>query len=65
MQDSTEDTSPDARWMTFDELGQARGISRSSAIKLIRRHKWRRQKDNEGHVRALVPAAWAAGQEDS
>jgi hypothetical protein len=31
---------------------------------LVRRHKWRRQKDNEGHTRALVPATWAEPAED-
>jgi hypothetical protein len=48
-----------ARWMTFAELAAARGISKDSAVSLIRRRGWRRQKDNQGHVRALVPLAWA------
>jgi hypothetical protein len=41
--------------MTFAELADARGISKSSAIKLVHRHGWRRQRDDQGHVRALVP----------
>jgi hypothetical protein len=51
--------------MTFAELAGARGISKASAIKLVRRHGWRRQRDNEGHVRALVPGTWATGEQDS
>ena len=66
--DSTADGGG-ARWMSFAELGAARGISKASAIKLVRRHGWRRQRDNQGHVRALVPLTWAegdrAGERDS
>jgi hypothetical protein len=57
--DSTADEGDGARWMSFAELASTRQISKASAIKLIRRHHWRRQRDNEGRVRALVPAAWA------
>jgi hypothetical protein len=42
-----------ARWMSFVELAAARGISRASASRLVRRRKWRRQTDNL--VRILVP----------
>jgi hypothetical protein len=49
------DTGGDDRWMTFAELADARGISRASASKLVRRKKWRRQTDNRGTVRILVP----------
>jgi hypothetical protein len=59
------DSTADERWMTFVELAAARRISKMSAIKLVRRHGWRRQADNEGHVRALVPANWATADEDS
>jgi len=45
----------DAQWMTFAELAAARGISRDSAIALVRRKRWRRQRDNRGHTLALVP----------
>jgi chromosome segregation ATPase len=48
-----------ARWMTFAELATIRGISKLSAVALVRRHGWRRQRDNQGHMTALVPAAWA------
>ena len=53
------------RWLTFAELAAVRGISKASAIKLVRRHGWRRQPGNEGHVRALVPTTWAVGGEGS
>jgi hypothetical protein len=49
------DDRPDARWMTFEELAKARGISKLSAAALVRRHRWRRQRDNRGRVIALVP----------
>ena len=50
------DGGDDGRWMTFVELAQARGISESSARKLVRRRRWRRQAGNHGVVRILVPA---------
>ena len=43
------------RWVTLRELAEIRGISQHSATRLVRRHGWRRQTDNQGHVRALVP----------
>jgi hypothetical protein len=45
-----------ARWMTFAELAAARGISQASASRLVRRRRWRRQIDNQGRVRVLVPS---------
>lgn len=45
----------DSRWMTYAELATARHITTSSAIKLVVRRRWRRQKDNHGTMRALVP----------
>jgi hypothetical protein len=58
------DSTADARWISFAELAAARGISKASAIKLVRRHGWRRQRDNQGHVRALVPLTWAQDDQD-
>jgi hypothetical protein len=43
------------RWVTLRELAEIRGISQHSAARLVRRHGWRRQRDNQGRVRALVP----------
>jgi hypothetical protein len=54
-QDRPPDSPPDAKWMTHAELAEARGISKASAARLIRRHKWRRQADNQQRVRVLVP----------
>ena len=62
--DSRRD-SEDLRWMTFKELAEARRISRLSAATLVRRHGWRRQRDNRGHVIALVPLTWASFEPNS
>jgi hypothetical protein len=44
------------QWLTLAELAAARHTSEASATRLVRRHtQWRRQKDNQGHVRVLVP----------
>jgi hypothetical protein len=63
MQDTGQDPSRDSaqdvsegRWLTYAELAQLRGIDRASAFKLVLRHKWRRQKNNQGQVIALVPS---------
>src|ERR1700744_479834 len=56
--DSQADSAADGRWLTFAELSQLRGISKTAAMKLVSRHGWRRQKNNKGQVRALVPLAW-------
>jgi hypothetical protein len=50
------DGAGDGRWVTFTELAAAREISKASASKLVRRHGWRRQKNNRGTVRILVPS---------
>jgi hypothetical protein len=45
----------DVRWMTYAELGRARGISTASATRLAFRRKWRRQGGNDGIARVAVP----------
>ena len=45
----------DFRWMTYAELGRARGISTASATRLAFRRKWRRQGGNDGVARVAVP----------
>jgi hypothetical protein len=55
----TADEAENARWMTYAELAEARRITPSSAIKLVVRRGWRRQNDNHGVMRALVPLEWA------
>jgi hypothetical protein len=49
------DVGDDLRWLSYAELGQARGISTASAIRLAFRRKWRRQDGNDGTVRVAVP----------
>ena len=46
--------------MSYTELADARRIATASAIKLVLRRGWRRQKDNHGVMRALVPPEWSA-----
>jgi hypothetical protein len=52
------DEAADSRWMTYAELAMARRITTPSAVKLVSRRRWRRQKDNHGTMRALVPPEW-------
>ena len=53
--DATGGVSGDGRWMTYTELARVRGISKSSAERLVFRNHWRRQRGNNGVTRALVP----------
>jgi hypothetical protein len=50
------DTSADGRWVSYAELAAIRGIDHHSARRLTARQRWRRQKDNHGVVRVLVPS---------
>jgi hypothetical protein len=43
------------RWLSYSELAGERGISRQSAVRLVRR-QWRRQMGNDGEARVFVPA---------
>jgi hypothetical protein len=56
-------TDTEERWLTYGELAALRGIDRHSAVKLVTRHRWRRQKDNRGVLRILVPAEWTASRD--
>src|ERR1700690_3907768 len=60
--DYRDDVGDDLRWLSYDELGQARGISTASAIRLAFRRKWRRQDGNDGTVRVAVPVDEAKPQ---
>ena len=44
-----------ARRMTYVELAEAREISLPSARRLVLRHRWPRQRGNDGIVRVIVP----------
>jgi len=57
-----DDAGEDGRWLTYDELAEARGIDRQSARRMANRSRWRRQKDNHGVVRVYVPLAQAIRQ---
>jgi len=50
-----DDTAGTERWLTYDELAALRGIKRIGAVRLVQRHKWRRQAGNDGLARVLVP----------
>jgi hypothetical protein len=53
-----EDNPPDIRWLSYQEIAVARGISRTSAERMVRRAKWRRQVDNQGVTKAAVPLSY-------
>lgn len=57
--DATGDVTGDVRWLSYAELGKARRISSASAKRLAFRHRWRRQKGNDGTVRVAVPVTEA------
>jgi hypothetical protein len=45
------------RWLSYDELAEARGIDRASAIRMVRRKRWPKQESNDGTTRVAVPAS--------
>jgi hypothetical protein len=55
MRDATDGDMDGTRWLSYAELAEARGISKRSAIRLTFRHRWQRQKGNDGTVRVAVP----------
>jgi hypothetical protein len=60
--DMRADDAADGQWLTHAEIAAMRGISTASAIKLALRHHWRKQKDNRGTLRCLVPADFIGPQ---
>jgi DNA repair exonuclease SbcCD ATPase subunit len=52
---STDDGT-DVRWMTYDEMAEALGITPDSARRLVARRKWPRRAGNDGRARIGVPA---------
>jgi hypothetical protein len=46
----------DTRWLTYDELAAALGITPDSARRLVARKKWPRMQGNDGRARIGVPA---------
>jgi hypothetical protein len=61
---ATADTASGERWISLRELADIRGVSQHSATRLVRRNGWRRQRDNRGHVLALVPIEALSRQSD-
>ena len=55
----------EGKWVALAELAALRGINKLSAARLVRRHGWRRQPDNEGRVRVLVPFEALEAKADS
>jgi hypothetical protein len=53
------DDDADSHWMSYAELAETRRITTASAIRLVLRRGWRRQADNQGTMRALVPLKWS------
>jgi hypothetical protein len=47
------------RWLSYSEIAALRGINRTSAERVVRRAKWRRQVDNQGVTKAAVPLSYA------
>jgi hypothetical protein len=62
--DIAGDNAGDITWLSYAELGQARGISAASAKRLAIRRHWRRRPGNDGTTRVAVPMAEAAPRED-
>jgi hypothetical protein len=62
--DERSDVGDDSRWLSYGELGQARGISTASAIRLAFRRKWPRQDGNDGTVKVAVPVDEAIPQRE-
>jgi hypothetical protein len=56
--DDPRDCPGDGKWLNYDELSLIRGISRPSAIRLVRRERWRRTKGNDQTARVFVPGDW-------
>jgi hypothetical protein len=62
MRDGDEEA---VRWLSYSEIAALRRISRTSAERMVRRAKWRRQVDNQGVTKAAVPLAYAEADRTS
>jgi hypothetical protein len=59
----TSGITSDVTWMSYVELGRARGISAASAKRLAIRRHWRRHQGNDGTARVAVPATETSQRE--
>jgi hypothetical protein len=50
---------PDVRWLSYSQIAALRGISRASAERMVRKHRWRRTVNNHGVTVAAVPVDYA------
>jgi chromosome segregation ATPase len=57
--DSQAGDQGEVRWLSYSQIAALRGISRTSAERMVRRAKWRRQVDNQGVTKAAVPLKYA------
>jgi hypothetical protein len=62
MRDGDEEA---VRWLSYSEIAALRHISRTSAERMVRRAKWRRQVDNQGVTKAAVPLTYAEADRTS
>jgi hypothetical protein len=53
----------DHRWLSYSELAQARSISRPSAVRLVRKHRWPRRTNNAGVITVAVPVAFTVADD--
>jgi hypothetical protein len=49
-------TRSETKWMTYDEMATALGITPESARRLVTRRKWPRKIGSDGKARIAVPA---------
>jgi hypothetical protein len=45
----------ETRWLTYEDMGVALGITSESEKRLAMRHKWPRRPSNDGRVLVAVP----------
>jgi hypothetical protein len=45
----------EARWLSYAELAEVRGIDVASAVRTVRNRRWLKRKGNDGKVRVAVP----------
>lgn len=50
---------PDVRWLSYAQIATLRSISRASAERMVRKHRWRRTVNNHGITVAAVPLDYA------
>lgn len=53
--DPGDDRGNETRWLTYEDMGVALGITSESAKRLAMRHKWPRRPGNDGRALVAVP----------